>query len=126
MRVFTDRIEDGDLDHDGDEWLGKRTVNGHAVSYPLDPTRWWPHAGELDDKPDETGGRSGCPLLTPLFCKYILILLLSRAVHFFQMFGHRVQYLAEGKGSNSGSTSAQGRRQNNVRIQGIDVAVAGD
>ena len=55
MRVLTDRFDDGDRSED--EWLGTGTVDGHAVSYPLDPTRWWPHAGELDDKPNETGGR---------------------------------------------------------------------
>jgi hypothetical protein len=55
MRVLTDRIDDGDRSED--EWLGTGFVAGHAVSYPLDPTRWWPHAGELDDKPNETGGR---------------------------------------------------------------------
>ena len=57
MRVFTDRIDDGDRFRD--EWLRTRTVDGHAVSYPLDPTRWWPHAGELDDKPDELVGGEG-------------------------------------------------------------------
>ena len=42
-------------------WIGIRNEDGHAVTYPLDPTRWWPHAGMLDDKPDETGGRCSCP-----------------------------------------------------------------
>jgi hypothetical protein len=49
-----DRIEDGDTD---EEWIGTHNVDGKAVEYPLDPTRWWPHAGMLDDKLDETGGR---------------------------------------------------------------------
>ena len=41
-----------------EDWSGeRRNHQGYAVSYPLDPTRWWPHAGMLDDKPDETGGR---------------------------------------------------------------------
>ena len=37
--------------------MGERNIDGHAVTYPLDPTRWWPHAGILDDKEDATGGR---------------------------------------------------------------------
>ena len=56
MHVCPDRIEDGDCSSD-EEWFGIRNVDNHAVTYPLDPTRWWPHAGELDDKSDETGGR---------------------------------------------------------------------
>ena len=60
-RVFSfssspDRIEDGDGFSD-EKWTAIRNKNNHAVSYPLDPTRWWPHAGKLDDKGDETGGR---------------------------------------------------------------------
>ena len=40
--------------------MGVHNIDGHAVTYPLDPTRWWPHAGVLDDKEDETGGRWAC------------------------------------------------------------------
>ena len=39
--------------------MGLHNVGGHAVTYPLDPTRWWPHAGVLNEKSDETGGRCG-------------------------------------------------------------------
>ena len=54
-RCFTrpDRIED----EEEAEWQGERNVNNVAVTYPLDPTRWWAHAGMLEDKPDATGGR---------------------------------------------------------------------
>ena len=54
-RCFTrpDRIEDGEEA----EWQGERNVNNVAVTYPLDPTRSWAHAGMLEDKPDATGGR---------------------------------------------------------------------
>jgi len=55
LLMRTDRIEDGDGLFEDEDWMGTRWVNGHAVTYPLDPTRWWPHAGVLDDKPDETG-----------------------------------------------------------------------
>jgi hypothetical protein len=48
-----DRIED----REEEEWLGVHNVDNVAVVYPLDPTRWWAHAGMLDDKPDETGER---------------------------------------------------------------------
>ena len=57
LLMRTDRIEDGDSPFENEDWMGTRWVDGHAVTYPLDPTRWWPHAGVLDDKPDETGGR---------------------------------------------------------------------
>jgi hypothetical protein len=53
----TDRIEDEDGPFDDEDWIGVRRVDGHAVTYPLDPTRWWPHAGMLDEKSDESGGR---------------------------------------------------------------------
>ncbi len=61
-RTHPDRIEDGE----DEEWMGMHNIDGHAVSYPLDPTRWWPHAGMLDDKEDETGGRWASHL--SLFC----------------------------------------------------------
>ena len=57
LLMRTDRIEDGDGLFEDEDWMGTRRLDGHAVTYPLDPTRWWPHAGVLDDKPDETGGR---------------------------------------------------------------------
>ena len=55
LNCFTrpDRIEDGEEA----EWQGERNVNNVAVTYPLDPTRWWAHAGMLEDQPEETGGR---------------------------------------------------------------------
>ena len=53
----TDRIEDEDGPFDDEDWIRVRRVDGHAVTYPLDPTRWWPHAGMLDEKSDESGGR---------------------------------------------------------------------
>ena len=57
--MHTDRIEDGDGLFEDEDWMGTCRVDGLAVTYPLDPTRWWLHAGVLDDKPDETGGRCG-------------------------------------------------------------------
>jgi hypothetical protein len=57
MFVCSDRIEDGDSPFDGEDWIGIHNEAGHAVTYPLDVTRWWPHAGMLDEKDDETGGR---------------------------------------------------------------------
>jgi hypothetical protein len=57
MFVCSDRIEDGDSPFDGEDWIGIHNEAGHAVTYPLDVTRWWQHAGMLDEKDDETGGR---------------------------------------------------------------------
>ena len=56
MYIYPDRIEDGDCSSD-EEWIAVRNTGNHAETYLLDPTRWWPHAGKLNDKPDETGGR---------------------------------------------------------------------
>ncbi len=54
-RLFTrpDRFEDGEEE----EWMGVHNVDNVAVTYPLDPTRWWAQASMLDDKLDQTGGR---------------------------------------------------------------------
>ena len=53
-----ERIEDGEEE----AWEGEHNVNTARVTYFLDPTRCWAHAGMLEDKPDATGGRCALQL----------------------------------------------------------------
>jgi hypothetical protein len=74
--------------------MGTRNIDGHAVTYPLDPTRWWPHAGVLDDKEDETGGRWACS------CYYFDATKCAPDImNICQVLGDTVQYLEKGAGS---------------------------
>ena len=103
--------------------MAERTIDGHAVSYPLDPTRWWPHAGVLDNKEDETGGRWACH-----DCHLSLLYSTERAsdvINVLQVHGYNVQYLGKGPGPDTTNACAPRWWKACYRVSGLALAING-
>ena len=101
--------------------MAERNIDGHAVSYPLDPTRWWPHAGVLDDNEDETGGRYHD-------CHLSLLYPTERAsdvINILQVHGYNVQYLGKGPGPDTTNACAPRWWKACYRVPGLALAVNG-